>query len=64
MRTTQPHRDATVRLIFFKGLIYPAGNFTVRLLEVPDAFLRPLFKVTVFRPMKNDQSQQKAADSH
>lgn len=65
MRTKQPHRDATVRLIFFKGLIYHAGNFTVRLLEVPYAFLRSLFKVTVFvRPMKSDRSQQKAADSH
>lgn len=38
MRTKQPHRGVTVRLFFFKGLIYPAGSFTVRLLEVPDAF--------------------------
>lgn len=39
MRTKQPHRGVTVRLFFFfKGLIYPAGSFTVRLLEVPGAF--------------------------
>ena len=56
MRTKQPHRGVTVRLIFFKGLIYPAGNFTVRLLKVPDAFLRPLFKVTVFRPTDEKRS--------
>lgn len=38
MRTKQPHRGVTVPAVFFKGLIYPAGSFTVRLLEVPDAF--------------------------
>lgn len=56
MRTKQPHRGVTVRLFFFKGLIYPAGNFTVRLLKVPDAFLRHLFKVTVFRPTNEKRS--------